>query len=122
MNWQKEIQQRYAAKSSDAFRAAEHAFTEVLEQFLRELGVSIIDDNPEGQHWMILLDDGTELFVGRRSYDTGNLQTDFWIDYLPEHGGVVAEFFHAPRQLSKYRILVPNSKIVEVSDQLYNGS
>lgn len=66
---------------------------------------------------MILLKDGTELYVERRSYETGSAQTDFWIEYSPKRGGIVAEFFNAHGRPAKYEVVVPNDQITAVFDK-----
>ena len=117
MNWQEQIKQRYAEKRWDAFRLAQEAFKDRLDRFFRQRGISVIDDNPEGKDWMVLLKDGTELCIERRSYDTGSAQADLWIEYSPENGGVVAEFFDATGRPARREVIIPNDDIAAVSDE-----
>ncbi|MDQ3649589.1 MAG: hypothetical protein M3458_04770 [Acidobacteriota bacterium] len=117
MNWQSDIKNRYATKGWEAFRAAEEAFRQHLERFCAERSISIIDDNPEGQDWMVLLKDGTELYVDRRSYDTEGAQAGFWIEYSPEHGGIIAEFSAERGRPHKHEVIIPNADISAVCDK-----
>lgn len=117
MEWQNDIKQRYAERGWDALHEAQQAFRQRLERFFAERGISIIDDNPEGKNWMVLLKDGTELFVERRSYDTVNAQDDFWIEYSPEHGGVFAEFFDAMGRPSRHEVIIPSADISAMFDE-----
>lgn len=117
MEWQNDIKQRYAERGWDAFREAQQAFRQRLERFSAERGISIIDDNPEGKDWMVLLKDGTELYVERRSYDTGSAQGDFWIEYSPEHGGIVAEFFDPMGRPSRHEVIIPSADICAMFDE-----
>jgi hypothetical protein len=116
MNWDRSVKDRYEKEGWKALCVADEAFKQQLRRFCAEKGIIITDDHPEGQDWMILLKDGTELYVERRSYDTANPETDFWIDYKQEQGGIVAEFTGRVDKKNKYFILVHNEEIVAVCD------
>lgn len=116
MDWKKDLKKRYARSGWDAFRAADEAFKLRLEQFCAERSISIVDDNPEGHDWMVLLKSGEELFVDRRSYDMGGGKM-FWIEYKPEGGGITAEFFNADGLSEKPEILIPNSEVSMSCDE-----
>ncbi len=117
MDWKNDTRRRYAAQGSDAFHEAQQTFRDRIESFCAVRGIIINDDNPEGKDWLVLLKDGTELYVERRSYDTGNTQTDFWIEYCAEYGGIVAEFFDSSARPSTREVLIPNSDIASVNDE-----
>ena len=115
MDWQTNIKKKYAIEGWEALRPADEAFKQRLEQFFAERGLSIVDDNPEGQDWIFLLKDGTELYVDRRLYSLKDPQINLLIDYSPEHG-IIAKFFDARGRLYKHEIIVPNNEISAVSD------
>ena len=113
MTWEERMKERYHSEGASAFEDARRSFGRVLQVFCEKKGISIVDDNPEGKDWIILLRDGTELYVEWRSYETGNSNTDFWVEYMPERGGIVADFTETSDQLHRYAVIVPNADIVE---------
>jgi len=118
MEWRDKIKQRYSEKGWDAFREARQAFKNRLERFFLERGISPIDDNPEGKDWMVLLKDGTELYVEGRSYDTTGPQIELWIGFSHEERGVVAQLFDESGRPSGHEVIIPNTDIAAVSDEL----
>lgn len=118
VDWESDIRRRFATEGWESFREGEEAFRKLLGRFCAEHGISVLDRNPEGQDWAILLKDGRELYVPRESYETGDLQTDFWIEYSAEHGGVVAEFLNEVGKPGRYEVIVPNDEISAVSDPM----
>jgi len=114
MNWRNDLKKRYASSGWEAFRTASEAFKQRLERFSAERHISITDDNPEGQDWMVRLKDGTELYIERRSYDTENQQAELWIDYGPEQGGFVAEFYSVAGRLVRSEVIIPNALISDI--------
>jgi hypothetical protein len=117
MRWQSNLKERYAAKGWEALREADEAFKRRLERFCAEKGILVLDDNPEGKDWMILLKDGTEAYVDRRSYVIADRETEFWTEYNPDFGGVIAEFFDIRGRPSKQEVIIPNSEISAVCDE-----
>ena len=116
MNWQEDVKKRYKSTGWESLSAARDAFGKRLEQFLAERGLVVVDDNPEGHEWLLLLRDGTELYVERRSYDTEHPETTFWIEYKPQDGGVIAEFYDISGNLADRLVMVPNEEIADAMD------
>lgn len=116
MKWHEDVSGRYASMGWEALRPARDAFGKRLEQFLSEQGLVVVDDNPEGHDWLLLLKDGTELYVERRSYDTTDPEATFWIEYSPQDGGVIAEFYDKSGKPSERFVIVPNEQIADAKD------
>ena len=116
MDWVENLKKRYARSGWEALRAADEAFKRRLEQFCAERGISVVDDNPEGQDWMFLLKSGEELYVDRRSYDMSDGKI-FWIEYVPELGGIRAEFFGADGLSEEHEMVIPKSEVSMVCDE-----
>ena len=114
MDWQNSLKKRYEENGWDSFRSADQAFRQRLHRFCKAHAISVIDENPEGEDWIMLLKNGTELYVDRRSYDTGDEETDFWIEYDSRRGGIIVEFIYAKAREKMYEIIVPNEEIVAV--------
>lgn len=115
MTWEDKLKSLYAIKGWDALRSAGEAFNERMSEFCKEQDVTISDENSEGRDWMVLLKDGNELYVDRKSYDIGNGRT-FWVEYDPVHGGITAEFFDADGKSEGHKVVIPNSEIADVSN------
>jgi hypothetical protein len=116
INWKKMVRERFESMGWEALSAAQAAFGRRMEQFLKERGLAVVDDNPEGHDWVLLLRNGTELYVERRSYDTNQANASFWVEYRPEDGGVVADFYDAFGNASDQFVIVPNEEIAESID------
>ena len=61
MDWINDVKERYSKSGFDAFVDAAEDFKRRLDQFLAQHGISVVDDNPEGKEWLVLLKDGTEV-------------------------------------------------------------
>jgi hypothetical protein len=118
MHWQDKIKSRYTTEGFSAFTSADKAFQRRLLQFCARKGITISDDNPEGRDWIVLLKDGTELYVDRRSYIFGEEEAEFWVEFNPNQGGIVAKFFDPSGKLSHYEIIVPNDEILTTMTEL----
>src|SRR5215467_13855846 len=90
--WRSDIRRRYESVGRDAFQPAQAEFARRLQEFFTTHGISFCDKNSEGQDWLIRLRDGTEIYVPWESYELDGEDSDVWVEYRPEHGGVVAHF------------------------------
>jgi hypothetical protein len=116
MNWHQNVKERYQKEGWEAFRTAEKVFLQRLAQFCAEQNITILDDYPEGRDWLVLLKDGTELYVDRHSYDTDNEANDFLVDYDLHKGGVIVMFWKS----KGFQVLIPNDEISEISNKWYS--
>lgn len=114
MGWREDVKRRYSAGEA-AFRTAGEAFDLRLRRFCQEPGIRTLDSNPEGRYWLLLLSDQTEMLVERRTYHIAPEHAEFWIEYDPNLGGVVADFRRTGGK-GNAEVLVGNAEILDVTE------
>ena len=115
-NWRANLKNRYDQAGWEALRLADDAFQKRLHKLFEARGWRVMDSHPEGGDWMLLLGDGSELYVERRSYDLAQNET-LWVEYQPEMGGVVVECFGSQGQRLGSESVVSNAEITEACDR-----
>ena len=116
LKWQANLENRYDQIGWEALRLAQDAFQNRLEKTCEAHGWRAMDSHPEGRDWMLLLTDGSELYVERRSYDLAHGGT-LWVEYEPERGGVVVESFGSRGERLGLEVIVSNEEITAACDR-----